>query len=67
MKMGDKGGVKKKPVRESGGLDSGFTPSVLIDDGIEVSKDSIVLINEDGREHVGDGVVSSVNPRSGKI
>ena len=47
MKMGDEGGVAKKPVRESGGFDSRFTPSVLIDDGVEVSKDSIVLINEE--------------------
>ena len=63
MKMGDEGGVTKKPVRESGGFDSGFTPSVLIDDGVVISKDSVALVNEDVRQHVGDGVVSSVNPR----
>ena len=67
MKMRDKSRVAEKPVRESGRFDSGSNPGVLIDDGIVVDKDSVALVDEGGGEHVGDGVVGSVDPGSVNI
>ena len=64
VKMGDKGRVMKKPVRESGGFDGRYAPGVLVYDGIVNEEDSVALVDEDGREHVGDGVVGLVDPGS---
>ena len=67
MKVGHKGGVSEKPVRESGGFDSVFICSVLIDNSVVVNKYSVMLIDEGGGEHVGGRVISSINPGSGVV
>ena len=64
VEMRDKCRITEKPVRESGGFDGRYAPGVLVYDGIVNEEDSVALVDEDGREHVGDGVVGLVDPGS---
>ena len=54
MKMRDKGGIAKKPVRKYGRLNGWLISGVFIYDGVMVGKDPIVLVEEERGQHVGD-------------